>query len=20
MLWVDSLYPALIVNWLTSPG
>ncbi|MGV5768306.1 cell division inhibition protein DicB, partial [Escherichia coli] len=19
MLWVDSLYPALIVNWLTSP-
>ncbi|WP_252401934.1 cell division inhibition protein DicB [Escherichia coli] len=20
VLWVDSLYPALIVNWLTSPG
>ncbi|HHZ8364359.1 TPA: cell division inhibition protein DicB, partial [Escherichia coli] len=20
MLWVDSLYPTLIVNWLTSPG
>ncbi|EPN1853164.1 cell division inhibition protein DicB, partial [Escherichia coli] len=20
MLWGDSLYPALIVNWLTSPG
>ncbi|HIA8183175.1 TPA: cell division inhibition protein DicB, partial [Escherichia coli] len=20
MLWLDSLYPALIVNWLTSPG
>ncbi|EPX1688866.1 cell division inhibition protein DicB, partial [Escherichia coli] len=20
MLWVDSLYLALIVNWLTSPG
>ncbi|EPD1824406.1 cell division inhibition protein DicB, partial [Escherichia coli] len=20
MLWVDSLYPVLIVNWLTSPG
>ncbi|EPS8019032.1 cell division inhibition protein DicB, partial [Escherichia coli] len=20
MLWVGSLYPALIVNWLTSPG